>query len=545
LVPWSHAALLLCTAILLISSPEPLGAKANYKKWLEEEVVWIISNKERSTFLALRTDQEKDEFIRKFWERRDPTPSTPRNEYKEEHYRRFEYVIKHFQEGTPGWKTDRGRVYIIHGPAVREEFFTSNSKMDVEGRGNYLTRTPNTIVWTYHGDSTAHYYRGELVLVFQPIGGMSRQNFALGESKTAQDKADELNRQFGGATDPTWMESDIRYRLVMAGPPALVTARGAEIPTSGLGEVEHYKADLLRSPGEVLEESLAKAEALRAAKKNLREAVETHLSFGDLPLALSSYSHMQPDGTYRVQLRIDIPGSGLAAQLQKDGKAGGESRLDLYCALKTPAGSIADEFVDSALVSPALWKDGSPRDLHYANVFSIPAGDYTLLAAVRSGGAGRLGYREEKIALKQRGGSRLQVSDVLVTDQVHSASAAPSADEESLFSFGDLRFAPSARPEFEASKSVLIYLQILLPGGKGLADCDLSLGMNFISGQRIVKQLEPRKIAETNSGLPDLINFATLVKLESFPPGDYTLQVQAIDHRSRDFSIQRTTFSVK
>jgi GWxTD domain-containing protein len=88
-----------------------------YKKWLEEEVVWIISKTERDVFLDLKSDVERDRFMQSFWEARDPTPGTPQNEYKDEHYKRIEYANAKFEEGTgPGWKTDRGRIYIQLGP---------------------------------------------------------------------------------------------------------------------------------------------------------------------------------------------------------------------------------------------------------------------------------------------------------------------------------------------------------------------------------------------------------------------------------------------
>src|SRR5580704_3315620 len=88
-----------------------------YKKWLEEDVVWIITDEERAAFKQLSNDEERDNFIEAFWQRRDPTPDTEENEYKEEHYQRIAYANEHFAAGIPGWKTDRGRIYIIYGKA--------------------------------------------------------------------------------------------------------------------------------------------------------------------------------------------------------------------------------------------------------------------------------------------------------------------------------------------------------------------------------------------------------------------------------------------
>jgi GWxTD domain-containing protein len=90
--------------------------KGRYKKWLDEDVVYIITPEERAAFKQLSNDEERDNFIEAFWKRRDPTPDTEENEFKEEHYRRIAYANEHFAAGVPGWKTDRGRIYIVYGP---------------------------------------------------------------------------------------------------------------------------------------------------------------------------------------------------------------------------------------------------------------------------------------------------------------------------------------------------------------------------------------------------------------------------------------------
>jgi GWxTD domain-containing protein len=87
-----------------------------YKKWLDEDVRWIITGEELSAFKKLSNNAERDQFIENFWQRRDPTPDTAENEYKEEHYRRIAYANEHYAAGMPGWKTDRGRIYIMYGP---------------------------------------------------------------------------------------------------------------------------------------------------------------------------------------------------------------------------------------------------------------------------------------------------------------------------------------------------------------------------------------------------------------------------------------------
>jgi GWxTD domain-containing protein len=88
-----------------------------WKKWLNEDVVYIITDEERNAFKHLQTDEEREQFVEQFWKRRDPTPDTEENEYKEELYRRIAYANEHYASGIPGWKTDRGMIYIKYGPA--------------------------------------------------------------------------------------------------------------------------------------------------------------------------------------------------------------------------------------------------------------------------------------------------------------------------------------------------------------------------------------------------------------------------------------------
>ena len=95
--------------------------KKAYKDWLEKDVAYIITDEERKAFKKLTSDEERENFIEEFWRRRDPDPDTDENEYKEEYYERVAYANEHFASGIPGWKTDRGRIWIMYGkPDERE-----------------------------------------------------------------------------------------------------------------------------------------------------------------------------------------------------------------------------------------------------------------------------------------------------------------------------------------------------------------------------------------------------------------------------------------
>jgi GWxTD domain-containing protein len=107
----------LCLPVLSARAPQRI-----HEKWLDEDVRWIIADQERAEFLKLSSDKGRDQFIDAFWARRDPTPGTSKNEFKEEHYRRIAYANEHFAHSIAGWKTDRGRIYIVSGPPYAIDF---------------------------------------------------------------------------------------------------------------------------------------------------------------------------------------------------------------------------------------------------------------------------------------------------------------------------------------------------------------------------------------------------------------------------------------
>jgi GWxTD domain-containing protein len=116
--------------------------KGSYKTWLDQDVRWIITDQEMQAFKSLANDEERDQFIENFWLRRNPNPDSPENEFREEHYARIAYANEHFAAGKPGWKTDRGHIYIAYGKPDSIDSHPSGGSyerpMD-EGGGNTST----------------------------------------------------------------------------------------------------------------------------------------------------------------------------------------------------------------------------------------------------------------------------------------------------------------------------------------------------------------------------------------------------------------------
>jgi GWxTD domain-containing protein len=124
--------------------------KGVYKKWVDEDVRWIITDQEMQAFKSLSNDEERDQFIENFWLRRNPNPDSPENEYREEHYARIAYANEHFAAGKPGWRTDRGHIYIAYGKPDNIDSHPSGGSYDrpmEEGGGN--TSTFPFEIWHY------------------------------------------------------------------------------------------------------------------------------------------------------------------------------------------------------------------------------------------------------------------------------------------------------------------------------------------------------------------------------------------------------------
>jgi GWxTD domain-containing protein len=124
--------------------------KGAYKSWLDQDVAYIISDEERKTFRNLGNDEERDAFIEQFWLRRNPNPDSPDNEFREEHYRRIAYANERYAAGKPGWKTDRGHIYIAFGaPDSVDSHPSGGSYQRPMDEGGGETSTFPFEVWHY------------------------------------------------------------------------------------------------------------------------------------------------------------------------------------------------------------------------------------------------------------------------------------------------------------------------------------------------------------------------------------------------------------
>ena len=140
--------------------PDPAAQTTPYKKWLNEDVAYIITNEERATFRSLQTRDELEQFIEQFWARRDPTPGTVENEFKEEHYRRIAYANQNYGTAAnfPGWKTDRGRIYIVYGPPDEKDSHPGDAIPFEQWRYRFIAGIGDNVVIEFDDpDKTGEY----------------------------------------------------------------------------------------------------------------------------------------------------------------------------------------------------------------------------------------------------------------------------------------------------------------------------------------------------------------------------------------------------
>jgi GWxTD domain-containing protein len=170
-----------------------LIAESPYKKWLNEDVAYILTDEEWQAWNRLATDDEREQFIEQFWLRRDPTPDTAENEYKEEHYRRIAYANERYASGIPGWKSDRGHIYIVFGPPDEIESHPS-------GRYHGTTTTYPFEKWRYRwieGIGT------DIEIEFVDKSGSGEYRFTMDPSeKIAVTDQFERLRQFAALQKP-------------------------------------------------------------------------------------------------------------------------------------------------------------------------------------------------------------------------------------------------------------------------------------------------------------------------------------------------------
>lgn len=537
------ASLLLAGLLLTGGSAGELSDK--HKKWLEEEAPYIISSRELKEFKALEEDAEREAFIERFWRRRDPDPSTEINEFKEEHYRRIRYANERFSnEGRPGWKTQRGRVYIIHGPPddvrhsigrqMRAVVYNPTELLNPTGGPvpvvEVEVHTPDSETWTYYHLEGVRSFSSLFTVIFarmdpdalaQVEASIKRVPPTAGVALRAQ--RDQVIKGF--VTRPgVYLRND--YRILYAGQDRFIDAedfiRDVFQPFSSSVDrflLNEAKADLERSSGENLEERLRRRE-------KLQKLVESRVFFDSLPLEIGIGFLKFLKGRINIPLRarIDVPETSPAP------------KLELLAELLKGRRSVA------VLTDELRGAKGKPLagPVSYQSRLVAPPGAYRLRVMVADETNQRLGLWEQEVQVPDLSGEGFGASELVICDEVisdrefkrrktrRSKQAALQASREALLTFDGNVFVPAVDHVFRRKQNLTALLEVYNPSLQS-GEPQVRIRPSFRRPNAGRLDLQPRRLDYLTDESENTIIYAFTIPLRHLDPGSYEFDVEITD----------------
>jgi len=407
-----------------------------FEKWLNEDVVYIISDEERAVFENLSTDEEREQFIEQFWWRRDPDPRTAANEFKEEHYRRLAYVNEVYSVGKPGWMTDRGRVYIIHGPPDQiESHPTGGMYQRPAWEGGGTTQTYPWELWRYH------YIEGlgsDIELEFVDQGLSGHYHLAL-----LPEEKDAFLLMGAGPTQAELrgLSSHGDRSYFSPGKPNPITAyqRQRDMP------FERY----LR---------FSRAQANAPIKyKDLQEIVKVNLTYDRLPLKARLDFFRLNDTHHLVPITVELQDKDLSFQ-EQDGVL--TSEVAVYGIVTTITNRVVKEFEDDLVVgySPQEGQVAGLGTSVYQKIIVLETKDRCKLDLVlKDLVSGKVGVVRKALDVPQHSPDEFFLSSVLLSDAIYLLDEMP--EDDTMFVLGDVKIRPSLTNVFSLSHPVGLYYQ--------------------------------------------------------------------------------------
>jgi len=367
-----------------------------YRKWLDEDVVWIITDEERATFKQLSNDEERDNFIEAFWQRRDPTPDTEENEYKEEHYRRIAYANEHFAAGIPGWKSDRGRIYIMYGPADEIDSHPSGGTYErpIEEGGGETSTFPFED-WRYR------YIEGigqEVIIEFVDDCQCGAYEMTMDRSK----KDALLYTPNAGLT--------LYEQMGMASKTSRFTNSGMERLGTGPNSTDLQTKEFDRL------EQFAKLQAPPPVKfTDLLETVTSKVILNPMPFDVRTDYVKVTSDTVLVPVTIQMKNRDITF-VNKDGVQRGT--VNILGRLTTLTGKVAQTFEDTVQVDvPAeLLPRTAENSSVYWKALPLRPGRYKLNVAIKDVNGDRKGLWSRSIIVPEYSDDKLSTSSLIVAD---------------------------------------------------------------------------------------------------------------------------------
>jgi GWxTD domain-containing protein len=483
-----------------------------YRKWLDEDVTYIITEEERAVFNKLSTPEEKEQFIEQFWFRRDPDPRTAGNEFKEEHYRRIAYANEHFHSGLPGWMTDRGRIYIIHGPPDEIESHASGGNYNrkaYEGGGS--TSTYPFEVWRYRhiegvGDDV------ELEFVDPSLTGEYR--LAL----NPEEKDALLYVPGGGAT--------------MAEELGLATK--ADRPWFSPGNREHYPLMPLRAKDNPFTRYETYSLVQRPAKikyQDLKEIVKVNLAYDSLPFVSREDYFQLSKSELLVPITFQIRNRDLSFAREHSGQV---ARVAVYGIITSITNRVVTEFEDDLVVSypEDRLQEGLLRDSAYQKIVLLdPRLRYKLDLVIKDKNSQKVGVVRKALRPPKFEEDHLVASRLILADEVRLLEGIPKQDE--MFVLGDVKVRPSLRARFASDKPLGFYCQLYnVALDQTSMTPSLEVSYRLLQDGSVVREALDDQGSSVQYFSTDRVVLVGRLKLEGLDPGKYQVQVSVKDKLS-------------
>jgi GWxTD domain-containing protein len=478
--------------------------KEVYKKWINNDVAYIITKDEKKAFNQLKSDEERENFIENFWRRRDPNPDTEENEYREEYYERIAYANEHFASGIPGWKTDRGRTYIAWGKPDSIESHPSGGSYDrpsYEGGGS--TTTYPFEVWFYrHLDGVGDGLEIEFV---DPTG--------TGEYRLARNA----------------FEKD-----------ALLMVPGAGLTTAeqlGLGSKAERIAgisDSNRFYGRAQDQPFERLRVLTDLQR------PPQVKFSDLQDLAGGSSGTIDNNPLNFDLRVDYFRQSddrviATFTVQTDNKelvfdnVGGlpTAKMNVFGRITAVSGKRSGIFEDSVTASATGEELAEAKDRKsvYQKAIALTPGTYKVDVVVRDVVSGNKGVVSQGFTVPKYDGKKLSTSTLVLASKLRSTT---ERDIGGMFIIGNAKVIPNLSGVYKKGQELGVYLQVynaeidqttLRPA----VDVEYVLTKN---GKEVLRQ------PENWEGLSDAgqrLTLARLLPTDQMPTGDYELKIKIKD----------------
>lgn len=501
-----------------------------YKKWLDEDVRWIITDEEQKAFKLLSNDEERDQFIEAFWQRRDPTPDTMENEFKEEHYRRMAYANEHFAAGIPGWKSDRGRIYIMYGPADEIESHPSGGSYQrpmEEGGGE--TSTYPFEDWRYR------YLEGvgqEIIIEFV-------DTCMCGDYHMTMDRSEKDALLYVPNAGLTMYE-----QMGMASKASRFSGGGMERLGTGPFSTNQQTKQFDRL------EQFYKLQKPPAVKfKDLEEVVSHKISVNLMPFDVRTDFVRVTGDTVLVPITIQVKNRDVTF-VNKDGVQRGT--VNIFGRVTTLTGKIVQTFEDTVQVDvPAeLLPKVTENSSVYWKALPLRPNLYRLDVAVKDVNGDRSGLWSSRLPVPSFDDDRLSASSLIVADTMTPVSTKEIGT--GMFVIGNTKIRPrvasaNGKPvAFKRNQKVYFWMQVYNLGmddktHKPSATVEYDV-INAATNKAVIHTVES---TDQMGNVGDQVTLEKPLSASSLDPGVYRIQIKVNDNISKQTVGPSATFAVE